>query len=138
MWTLWLSVVLLGALFVGPAVAVADEGDAFENTLKQQDPAAHQTFIGLRAERDRSLEELKRVLGEYKAASSQEARTALSTKFNVARKKYADSYVAFIDFLDERDRKAIASYEAAIARIKGIIDKRQQARTDVLQALKDE
>lgn len=141
MYKFLLSVVMVGALCVIPTLVHADEDalkvDAFAEALKGQDPAAYETFVKLRAERDKHIEELKRIQGEIKKASSEE-KIRLYQQFRIARKKYAASYLAFIDFLDDRDKQVIVRYEAAIARVKAVMERRQKARDELQKAMKEE
>jgi hypothetical protein len=118
--------------------------DAFAEALKKNDPAAYETFVKLRANREKQQAELNSLQQQIRKASSEE-KINLFQQFKIAKKAYIESYIAFIDFLDERDKKAVTSYEEniaklqkAIERIKGVIAKRDEARKKLRESMKEE
>jgi glutamine synthetase adenylyltransferase len=110
---------------------------SFAEALKRSDPDAYKRFSELSEARDKNLADLKKIQAEMKTATSEE-KINLYQQFRIARKKYAQSYIAFIDFLDERDKKGIEKYQEAIKRLEGVLEKRKKAREELEKALKEE
>src|SRR5438105_1557142 len=115
----------------------AKKVDAFAEALKKSDPAAYERFMSLRAERDKNLEELKKVQADLKKGSSEE-KINLYQQFKIAKKKYAESYIKFIEFLDERDDQIVSNYEKTIQKIKQVKERRKKAREELERAMKEE
>ncbi len=100
--------ILLAALLAGPAAAQTEGDEAtFVETLRRNDPAAAERYVALRDAREK----------------------AVTT--------YAETSLALLDFLDARDREALASYQAAISRIGTLLEERKQARADLERILRD-
>jgi hypothetical protein len=110
--------------------------DAFAEALKRSDPEAHKRFVELRDARAKDLAELSRLQQEIDRASGDQLAN-LHQQFKEVRKKYARSYIAYLDFLDDLDRKGIERHQAAIDRLKGVMDKRKKAREKLEAVLKE-
>jgi hypothetical protein len=112
------------------------EEQAFLDALRRSDPVGYERFTALRAERDRRQAEVQRLQQQMRTAG--ELRTVVLPQLKAARRKWADSAIALLDFLDERDRKALAEYQTAVAQITSILDQRRQARDELEKALRSE
>jgi hypothetical protein len=107
-----------------------DEERKFVEMLRREDPAEADRWTALREARGHALGELREAETQYSAAGPALRSLALP-RLTQARRKYAETSLAVLDFLDARDRRALASYEAAITRIKSILDERQRTRGDL-------
>lgn len=131
------AAILLAALLAGPAAARAEGDEAtFVETLRRSDPAAAERYVALRDAREKAVTELRRVEGQYSAAGTA-LQPAFVLQLTRARKTYAETSLALLDFLDARDREALASYQAAISRIGTLLEERKQARVDLERMLRD-
>jgi hypothetical protein len=113
-----------------------DREQAFTDALRAQDPAAADRFVALRDARERALSELRTVETRYIAVGP-ELRPAFVTELRQARRNYAQTSLAFLDFLDERDRDAIARYQQEVGRIDQLLDERRKTRAELEKLLKD-
>jgi hypothetical protein len=117
-----------------PAPDAEEQG--FLDALRRSDPAGYERFTALRAERDRRQAEVQRLQQQLRGAG--ELRGIVLPQLRAARRRWADSAIALLDFLDERDRKALAEYQTAVAQITSILDQRRQARDELEKALRSE
>ena len=113
-----------------------DAADTYGEMLRRTDPDAHARYVRLRAARDASLAELNRAQDRYRAAGP-ELRAVSLPQMRAARKKYAAEEIAFLDFLDERDRNALEQYRAAIEQINGLLEQRARAREELRELTKE-
>lgn len=107
---------------------------SFEAALKKSDPAKHREFVALKKACAKGLSRLQDLRERMKTATG-DARAALDREFAESRRKYLQAYVAYVDFLDAHDRKAIETYERAIARLREGMAARKKARAEVEKAL---
>jgi hypothetical protein len=125
-----------------PAVAQpprdgADRERAFVESLGRADPAAAETYVALRDARQKAMDELQRVEARYRAAG-RELRPVFLPELREARRAYAERSLALLDFLDARDRQALASYQEAIGRITAILEEHRQTRAQLEKLLREE
>ena len=64
-------------------------------------------------------------------AAGPELRPLLLPQLKEAQRRYAESSLAVLDFLDARDRRALARYEEEIGRIKALLDEHVRTRADL-------
>lgn len=136
---------VLGALLLATAVAApvaaraqeagrparqAEDQRAFLEALQRTDPAAYEKFVALRDARDRLFAEVLRLQGQLQAAGP-ELRGLVLPQLRAARRRYAESAIALIDFLDERDRSTLRE-------ITTLLEQRQQARRELEKILREE
>ena len=137
-----LAALALAVVLVAPPVlaqqppAPDPEEQAFLDALRRSDPQGYERFTALRVERDRRQAEVQRLQQQLRGAG--ELRGVVLPQLRAARRRWADSAIALLDFLDERDRKALAEYQTAIAQITSILDQRRQARDELEKALRSE
>jgi hypothetical protein len=119
-----------------PTGKQADAADAYGEMLRRTDADAHARYVRLRAARDASLAELNRAQDRYRSAGP-ELRAVSLPQMRAARKKYAADEGAFLDFLDERDRKTLEQYRAATEQINRLLEQRARAREDLRELTKE-
>jgi hypothetical protein len=137
----------LGALCVaGPAAAqppVPSRGDeaererAFVEAMRREDPAAADRFVALRDARAQALAELRKIESQYNAAGSGVQGVFVRSLLQ-ARKKYAETSLALLDFFDARDREVVARYQDEIGKINAIIEERKKTRAEFEKLLTPE
>ena len=113
-----------------------DAADAYGEMLRRTDSDAHARYVRLRAARDASLAELNRAQDRYRSAGP-ELRAVSLPQMRAARRKYAADALAFLDFLDERDRKALEEYRGAMEQINGLLEQRARAREELKELTKE-
>lgn len=113
---------------------------AYGDALKARDPEAFKKFIEVREARDKAVEHLKKSQKELREAQGEEKMNAYQV-YRTARKNYVTSYMAFLDFLDEQDKKRLEQTkkqcQAAQDRLQNIIETRKKAREELEKAMKD-
>ena len=110
--------------------------DAFGEMLRRTDPEAHARYVRLREARDISRTDLMRAQERYRAAGP-ELRAVSLPALRAARRKYAADELAFLDFLDERDRQTIEQYRGAIDQINASLAERARAREELRGLVKE-
>lgn len=111
--------------------AADDERDrAFVEALRREDPADAARYTELRDARRSAIAELQKVQARYGAAGP-ELRPVLLPQLKEAQRRYAEGSLAVLDFLDARDRRALARYEEEIGRIKALLDEHVRTRADL-------
>jgi len=110
--------------------------DVYGEMLRRTDPDAHARYVRLREARDSSRTELMRAQERYRAGGPELRAVGLPT-LRAARRKYAADELAFLDFLDERDRKTIEQYRGAIEQINATLAERARAREELRELVKE-
>ena len=138
-----LCAMLLAILASPPRVAAQqDRGDgaaherAFIETLRSEDPASADRFIALRKTQEQALAEFQRSQGQANAMPP-ELRMSFAPQLTQARRKYVDSQVKILDFLDERDHRIIARLQEDIAQFNRAIEERRRSRDELKKLLGD-
>jgi hypothetical protein len=135
---------LLLAIPASPGVALAqpvrDDGAererAFIEGLRSEDPASAERFIALRDAQRQAMAELRRKEGQTNAMPP-DLRASLLPQLKQAQRKYLDSQIKILDFLDDRDRRGIARLQDEIGQIKRALEERQRSREDLKKLLPD-
>jgi hypothetical protein len=133
---------LLLAILASPDVlsAQADKGDgaarerAFIETLRRENPASADRFIALREAAQQSLAELRRREAQANAMPTG-LRGSLLPQLKQAQRNYVDAQFKILDFLDERDRRIIASLQEDLAQLKHALEERQRSREELKKFL---
>ena len=108
-----------------------DERDrAFIEALRREDPDTAARYTELREARRAALAELQKVQARY-AAAGPELRPVMLPQLKDAQRRYAETSLKVLDFLDARDRRALARYEAEIGRIKALLEEHTRTRADL-------
>jgi hypothetical protein len=120
-----------------PSGAKSESGaEAYGEMLRRTDPDAHARYVRLREARDASLSELRRAQERYRAGGP-ELRAVSLPSLRAARRKYAADELAFLDFLDERDRHTLEQYRGAIEQINATLAERARAREELRELEKE-
>jgi len=141
-----LAVVLIGSAATsaaaqpstGPPSGTKSEtaADAYGEMLRRSDADAHARYVRLREARDSSRTELMRAQERYRAGGP-ELRVVSLPALRAARRKYAADELALLDFLDERDRKALEQYRVAVEQINATLAQRARARQELEELAKE-
>lgn len=109
---------------------------AFVEVLRREDPASAEKFIALRAAQRQAVDDLRK--SESRAnAMPPELRASFLPQLKQARKKFAETQLKVLDFLDERDQKVIARLAGDIEQFKRALEDRQKARDDLNKLFKE-
>ena len=103
---------------------------AFVEALRREDPASADRYVALRDARAAAIAELRRVEEQYNAAGP-DLRALFTRPLVQARRKYADTSLALLDFFDERDRATVKRYQAEIEKINAMSEERSRARAEL-------
>jgi hypothetical protein len=132
-----LLVVVAGGLPPGSASDADDERErAFVEALRREDPSDAERYVALRDARRQAIAELQRVQARYSAAGS-ELRSLVLRQLQDAQRQYAKSSLAFLDFLETRDRRALARYQEEISRISRLLEEHARARAELEKQLRE-
>ena len=133
-----LSVAVPGGLAQGRGSDADDERErAFVEALRREDPSGAERYVALRDARGQAIAELQRAQARYGAAGS-ELRALVLSQLKDAQRQYAKSSLAFLEFLDARDRRALARYQEEIGRINKLLDEHARARAELEKLLREE
>jgi hypothetical protein len=113
-----------------PTTEETERERRFIEALRRDDPAAADRYVALRDARAGALAELRRVEGQYNAAGP-ELRGLFVRPLVQARRKYAETSLALLDFHDERDRDLIGRYQDEIGKINAAIEARRKTREEL-------
>jgi hypothetical protein len=131
-----LSGVVAGGLPQGSASDADDERErAFVEALRREDPSDAERYVALRDARRQAVAELQRVQARYSAAG--ELRSLVLHQLQDAQRQYAKSSLAFLDFLETRDRRALARYQEEISRISRLLEEHTRARAELEKQLRE-
>jgi hypothetical protein len=117
-----------------PATTEAEREQAYINELRREDPSVADRYVELRAARAQALGELRRVETQYNGAGP-ELRGLFARSLVQARKKYAETSLALLDFYDARDHGVITKYQEAIGRINSVLEDRKRTRAELQKLL---
>jgi hypothetical protein len=135
-----LLLAILASSGVALAQPVRDDGAererAFIEGLRSEDPASADRFIALRDAQRQAMAELRRKEGQTNAMPP-DLRASLLPQLKQAQRKYLDSQIKILDFLDERDRRGVARLQDEIGQIKRALEERQRSREDLKKLLPD-
>jgi hypothetical protein len=112
-----------------PSAADEEPERAFVEALRREDPESAERYVSLRDARAQAMADLQRLQGQYHAAGA-ELRFMFIGQLRQAQRKYAERSLALLDFLDARDRRALARYQEEIGRINGLVEERARARAE--------
>ena len=107
---------------------------AFVEALRREDPASAERYVALRDARTEAIAELRRIETQYNAAGT-ELRGLFTRPLLQARKKYAETSLALLDFFDERDRATVKRYQAEIEKITALGEERTRTRAELQKLL---
>ena len=123
-----------GVALAQPRAADDERERAFVESMRREDPAAADRYVALRDARAQALAELRKVEAQYNAAGPG-LQGIFARSLVQARKKYAETSLALIDFYDARDREAVSKYQEEIGRINAFIEERKKTREELQKLL---
>ena len=101
----------------GAGTAGEEERDQkFVEMLRREDPAGAEQYFTLRDARGKAAGELRQAEAQYRSAGP-ELRSFALPRLKQAQRKYAETSLALLDFIEARDRGALTRYQEEIARI---------------------
>jgi hypothetical protein len=113
-----------------PSSGANDEREqAFVESLRREDATVADRYVALRDARGKAIAELERAETQYRAAGV-ELRSAFLPQLRQARRNFAATSLALLDFFDWRDRQAVSRYQEEIVRINGILVERARTRAE--------
>jgi len=125
------------ALAQPPENRAGDERErTFVEGLRREDPAEADRYIALRDARNQAVDQVQKAQQRY-AAAGPELRPLFARELRDAQRQYAQRSLALLDFLDARERRALARYQEEIGRIKGILEERGRSRAELEKMLRE-
>ena len=119
-----------------PGAGAADERErAFVEGLRREDAAEADRYVALRDARNQAVAEIQKVQQRY-AAAGPELRSLFAQQLRDAQRQYAQRSLALLDFLDARERRALARYQEEIGRINRVLEERARSRAELEQMLR--
>ena len=103
---------------------------SYVDALRREDAAVADRYVELRDARARALADLRRAQERFNAMPPP-LRAGLVAEMRRAEHAYAERSLALLDFLDARDRGAIARYEEEIGRIRRHLEDRAATRAEL-------
>ena len=133
---------LLAAAVMAPSAAAQPRGgddeaareQAFVETLRREDATIADRYVALRDARVQALVELRKVEAQYNGAG-EALRGIFVRPLRQARRKYAETSLALLDFYDARDSAGIVRYQEEIDRINALIEERTRTRAELEKLL---
>lgn len=114
----------------GGARAVDERERAFVEGLRREDPSDADRYVALRDARNQAIAEAQRVQARYSAAGP-ELRPVFVQQLRDAQRQYAEASLALLDFLDARERRALAGHLEEIGRINRTLEERARSRAEL-------
>lgn len=140
--TLLIGLALGATLSVSiPACRAQSEADdererGFVEGLRREDPASAERYVALRDARRQAMAALQKAQNQY-AAAGPELRPLVIRQLQDAQRQYAKSSIAFLDFLDARDRRFLARYQEEIGRITKVLEEHARVRAELEKQLRE-
>jgi hypothetical protein len=118
-----------------PGAPGSEERDrTFVEMLRREDPASAEQYVTLRDARSRAVAELHRMEEQYRAAGVALRPIALP-QLRQAQRRYAEASLALLEFIDARDRRALATYREEIGRINKLLEEHERMRAELRRLL---
>ena len=125
------------ALAQAPENRIGDERErAFVEGLRREDPAEADRYRALRDARNQAVDEVQKAQQRY-AAAGPELRSLFARELRDAQRQYARRSLALLDFLDARERRALARYQDEIGRINRILEEHGRSRVELERMLRE-
>jgi hypothetical protein len=125
-----------GARAQTPGSAGAADERAFVDGLRREDPGEADRYVALRDARNQAIAEIQKVQARYSAAGP-ELRPVFVQQLRDAQRHYATSALALLDFLEGRERRAVARYQEEISRINRTLEERARSRAELEKLLRE-
>ena len=126
-----------GALAQAPESRGGEERErAFVEGLRRENPAEADRYVALRDARNQAVDEVQKAQQRYVAAGP-ELRSLFGQQLRDAQRQYAQRSLALLDFLDARERRALARYQEEIGRINRLLEERGRSRAELEKMLRE-
>ncbi|PYM28004.1 MAG: hypothetical protein DMD78_00930 [Candidatus Rokuibacteriota bacterium] len=130
-------VALLAVLLLAPTAIPAQDDAAIVEYMRRLGPELAERYIALRDAQAAAVAELGRATERYNAGGPA-LRSVSLPALRQAKRRYAETSLALLEFLDARDRQVIGRLEADIERLKRGLDDRARARAELEHMLRNE
>ena len=130
-------VALLAVLLLAPTATPAQDEAAIVEYMRRLGPELAERYIALRDAQAAAVAELGRATERYNAGGPA-LRSVSLPALRQAKRRYAETSLALLEFLDARDRQVIGRLEADIERLKRGLDDRARARAELEHMLRNE
>ncbi len=110
--------------------AFADRERVFVEGLRRENPGDADRYVALRDARNQSIAEVQKAQARYSAAGP-ELRPVFVQPLRDAQRQYAEASLALLDFLDARERRALAGHQEEIGRINRTLEERARSRAEL-------
>jgi hypothetical protein len=126
------------ALAQPPGVAApgAEREQAYVEALRREDPAIADRYVALRDARNAAIADVERASTRY-SAGGDALRPVTLPQLRQARRRYAETSLALLDFLDARDRGTLTRLQDDVARLTRALDERGRGRAELEQLRRD-
>jgi len=112
-------------------VATEDEREqAFVESIRRDDPASADRYLELRNARSAALADLRKAELQYNNAHP-EMRRLFVNGVRQARRRYGETALALLDFLDAHDRGNVLRYQDEIGKLNAVIEERKKVRAEL-------
>ena len=133
-------VALLAVLLLAPTATPAQDEAAIVEYMRRLGPELAERYIALR---DAQAAAVAGVVALRRAAELGDGggpalRSVSLPALRQAKRRYAETSLALLEFLDARDRQVIGRLEADIERLKRGLDDRARARAELEHMLRNE
>jgi hypothetical protein len=123
-----------GALAQTRGTSDDDREQAFVDSLRREDPATAERYVALRDARGQALSEMRRVELQYNNAIPG-VRGLFVNSLREARRRYAETSLALLEFFDARDKESVIRYQEEIGKINRLIEERKRTRAELEKML---
>ena len=130
-------IALLAVLLLAPTAIPAQDETAIVEYMRRLGPELAERYIALRDAQAAAVAELGRATERYNAGGPA-LRSVSLPALRQAKRRYAETSLALLEFLDARDRQVIGRLEADIERLKRGLDDRVRARAELEHMLRNE
>jgi hypothetical protein len=122
------------ALAQARATSEEDREQAFVDSLRRDDPATAERYVALRDARAQALSQMRREELQYNNAIPG-MRGLFVNSLRQARRRYAETSLALLEFFDARDKESVVRYEEEIVKINRLIEERKRTRAELERLL---
>jgi hypothetical protein len=115
----------------------AEREQGFVEALRREDPAQAERYTALRAAQEAAVADLERAQTRYNAGGP-ELRPVALPQLRQAQRKYVETSLALLDFLDAHDRRTLVELQQQIERMTRVRDERARSRAELERMLTGE
>ena len=127
----------IAAQTAAPKTAPPPDEAAIVESLRRLGPDLAERYVTLRDAQAAAVAELGRATERYNAGGLALRPVSLPA-LKQARRRYAETSLALLEFLDARDRQVIGRLETDIERLKRGLDERARSRAELENMLRGE